>query len=83
LATSTKPAPKATDPMPERFGAVLRRMREEAGMTQAQLGFRSNISPTAICRLEAGKREPRLRTIVALANALDMRSADLIREILP
>jgi len=69
--------------LPERFGENLRKARERSQMTQVELGRLSGVSPTAICRLEAGRREPRLRTLVALAHALDMKASDLIRGIQP
>jgi transcriptional regulator with XRE-family HTH domain len=67
--------------LPKRFGASLRGAREQRDMSQAEIGRLAGISPTAVCRLEAGRREPRLGTIISLATAMDMDASDLIRDI--
>ncbi|MFH9659641.1 helix-turn-helix domain-containing protein [Streptomyces sp. NPDC017248] len=59
------------------FGAVLRRLREEAGLTQDELERRSGVSVSTIRGLETGKRgNPRMTTVRQLADALALRSAD-------
>jgi transcriptional regulator with XRE-family HTH domain len=49
----------------------LRRARQEKGITQEELGYRSALHRTEISLLERGRREPRLGTLVKLATALD------------
>lgn len=53
-----------------RFGANLRSIRLERGLTQEGLAFRSGLDRTEISLLERGGREPQLETIVKLAGAL-------------
>lgn len=62
----------ATDPaMP--FGALLRRLRVLAGLTQEQLAERAGLSARAVGDLERdGARRPRLDTAVLLAGALGL-----------
>jgi len=62
----------------ERFAANLRRAREKTGMSQARLGLVAGLESSEISRLEAGKREPRLMTMVGLARALHVELADLL-----
>lgn len=52
------------------FGKVLRRLREEAGLTQEQLGFESDLRRTYVSILELGQQQPSLTTILKLALAL-------------
>ncbi|MFQ6141961.1 helix-turn-helix domain-containing protein [Streptomyces seoulensis] len=59
------------------FGAVLRRLRERAGLTQDELERRSGVSVSTIRGLETGKRgNPRMTTVRQLADALALRSED-------
>lgn len=62
----------------ERFSANLRRVREAAGMTQAELSRRVEVHPTNVCFWEHGERMPRLDTVVKLVSVLDCRADELI-----
>jgi transcriptional regulator with XRE-family HTH domain len=70
-------APDATDPR-STFGANLRSAREHAGLTQEALGHRADFHPTEVNRIERGRRNPGLLTIVKLANALGVPAGDLL-----
>jgi transcriptional regulator with XRE-family HTH domain len=65
------------------LGMNLRRFREAAGLTQMELGNRSGMDMAEISRLELGKRDPRLSTIVRVAKALDLTAAELVRDVGP
>jgi len=65
----------------ERFSYNLRRAREQKELSQADLGRLAGISKSEVYRLEAGTRDPRLTTVVALARALGVKGSDLIRGI--
>lgn len=52
------------------FATALRAMRQDAGMSQRDLGERSGVSAAAISRIEAGERTPTLGTVCALSEAL-------------
>ncbi len=52
------------------FGAELRRLRQSAGLTQAELAERSSYSGVYLGMLERGERTPTVRTIALLAAAL-------------
>ena len=56
----------------------LRRFRDAAGLTQMQLANRSDMDMAEISRLELGKRDPRLSTIVRLASALELTVEELV-----
>ena len=57
------------DPM-ETFSRQLRRIRQEAGLTQRELGDRLAYSPKAISKWESGRALPPSHLMVALAKAL-------------
>jgi len=61
------------------FGATLRQAREHAHLTQEGLGLRANFHPTEVNRLERGRRNPGLLTIIKLAKALNIPASDLLK----
>jgi transcriptional regulator with XRE-family HTH domain len=63
----------------ERFPGRLRELREQAGLTQQELGERVGVTWEAISRWERGTREPSWSNVVALANALGV-SCDAFRQ---
>jgi transcriptional regulator with XRE-family HTH domain len=71
------PAPSPRDPRAT-FAANLRSARERAGLTQEALGHRANFHPTEVNRIEQGRRNPGLLTIVKLARALEIPAGDLL-----
>jgi transcriptional regulator with XRE-family HTH domain len=71
------PASAPDDPRAT-FGANLRSAREQAGLTQEALGHRADFHPTEVNRIERGRRNPGLLTIVKLAKALGIPAGDLL-----
>lgn len=67
-------------PEAEKFGAVVRRLREQRGLTQEELAERAEVSATYIGFVERGDNVPTLSIILQIASALDVRAADLLRE---
>ena len=61
------------------FGTVLRRLRQEAGLTQEQLGFEADLRRTYVSVLELGQQQPSLTTILKLASALKQPAHELMR----
>ena len=60
------------------FGQRLRALRAAHGISQDNLAEKTGIHPTAIGRLERGVREPRLKTILRLADGLDIQPGRLL-----
>jgi transcriptional regulator with XRE-family HTH domain len=52
------------------FGAVLKRLRELAGFTQAELAEEAGLHRFGIAKLEQGVRQPSWETVQALAKVL-------------
>jgi transcriptional regulator with XRE-family HTH domain len=63
------------------IGRVARRIRDEHGLTLANVAQQARISPGMLSRLETGRVSPSLETIVALAEVLGIRPALLLQDI--
>lgn len=64
-----------------RFGKNLRRTREEANVSQEELGIRASLHRTQIGSLERGSHLPRIDTLAKLAGALSVSPCDLMEGI--
>ena len=64
-----------------RFGQNLRRLREARGLTQDEVADRAGTDAASIRRYERGVRDPSIKALVRLAQALDAKAADLLDEI--
>ena len=56
--------------LPVAFGDLLKQLREERGLSQAQLALESDVDQTFVSLLERGRRQPTLATLFALCDAL-------------
>lgn len=61
------------------IGQRIRALREERGWSQAQLAQVSRIAQATISRIEAGRKIPRLTTLVIVATSLGTN----LNEVLP
>jgi XRE family transcriptional regulator, fatty acid utilization regulator len=61
------------------FGQRLRHARRARGLTLAELGQRVGRAPSVLSLIENGRREPKLSLIEALAAALSVPTAELLR----
>lgn len=59
------------------LGSVLKRRRQQLGMTQADVAKRVNCRPNYIGYLEAGARRPSPSLVTRLAKALDLSAQEL------
>ena len=62
----------------QRFGQNVRAARAARGWTQEELAHRTGLASVQISRIERGKREVRLTTVIRLLQALDSRPAELL-----
>lgn len=60
------------------IGARIREVRMEKGMTQAQLAERSGLCRSYIMSIEAGQRNPTVKTVTAIAEALGVSVKELV-----
>jgi transcriptional regulator with XRE-family HTH domain len=69
----------AMDNAIEQFGENVRRARHERGWTQEDLSARTGLAVVQISRIERGKREIRLTTLIRLLDAFDVAPEMLLR----
>jgi transcriptional regulator with XRE-family HTH domain len=62
------------------FAQLIEKYRKAKGLSRAALAERAGLHQTYIGLLERGQRSPNLDTAKAVAKALDLPLADLIRE---
>ncbi len=60
------------------LGAAVRARREELGLTQEQLRLESGIHQRYISNVETGKRNPSYGSLRRIAEALQMRTSELV-----
>lgn len=58
------------------FPSLLERLREERGLSKAELAKRTGLDPSTITRFEQGARMPERETILMLANAMVVPMSD-------
>jgi transcriptional regulator with XRE-family HTH domain len=61
----------------EAIGHNIRRLRDEKGWNQTELGYRAGASPSIISLIENGKRNPSTATLAKIAEALGVEVVDL------
>ncbi len=59
------------------FGKHLKKLRQEKGITQEDLAYNSGISLSQIARIETGKINPTLCTLLEIAKNLKINKQDL------
>lgn len=60
--------------------ARLKKIREEAQLSQLELSYRSGVSQNMITYIETGKRTPTLSTLLKLCNALNINPSVLFMD---
>jgi transcriptional regulator with XRE-family HTH domain len=66
--------------MGAQVGAQVRRHRERRGLTAAELARRSGIGKASLSKIEAGRGNPTIETLYAIAFALRLPISDLLAE---
>lgn len=61
----------------ERLGSRIKKLREQKKMSQLTLAQRAKLDLTTINEIENGNREPMLRTVWKIANALNVKLSQL------
>ncbi len=63
------------------FGQVLRKVREDSGISQEHLASECGLDRTYISLIERGQRNPTLKTVFLISEALEVAPSTLIRKI--
>jgi ribosome-binding protein aMBF1 (putative translation factor) len=72
------PSPKDEPSYLELVGKRIRTTRESKGLSMNDLAAKARIGKTGLWQIERGRSEPMARTIVSLANALDVTTDFLL-----
>jgi len=75
------PRRNTKDPDAERFGAAIRRLRDERGWTQDELASRAGMNASYLGFVERGENVPTLTVILLLAETLGVDAGDLVRQV--
>jgi XRE family transcriptional regulator, regulator of sulfur utilization len=75
------PRRKDKDPDARKFGAIIRRLREQRGWTQDELAERAGMNGSYVGFIERGENVPTLSVILLLAQTLQVDAGDLVREV--
>jgi transcriptional regulator with XRE-family HTH domain len=65
----------------EQFAANLKRLRDERGHSQEDFADLAQLHRTEVTKLESGKRDPRLATLVKVAAGLDVTLGELLKDV--
>lgn len=60
------------------FAANMRRLRGTRGYSQEAFALRADIHRTEVTKLESGKRDPKLGTVVKVARGLEVTLTELL-----
>jgi transcriptional regulator with XRE-family HTH domain len=75
------PRSRTQDPDAVRFGAILRRLREQRGWTRKKLATRAGLTPAYVGIVEQGGNVPSLSTVLELVEVLGADIAEIMREL--
>lgn len=65
----------------EAFGEIVRRRRQQLGISQEKLAELSALHRTYISQIERGLKSPSLKAMVAISKALNVKLSALLREL--
>jgi transcriptional regulator with XRE-family HTH domain len=68
--------PPRNEPQPA-LGAAIKRLREERGLSQEELGHAAAIHPTWISHIESGRNNPAWGSVRRIAAALSVKVSEL------
>jgi transcriptional regulator with XRE-family HTH domain len=60
------------------LGPRLREARERLELTQEEVAERRGVHATEVSRIEAGKRDPQVSTLLRLAKAVEVKPGQLL-----
>lgn len=63
------------------FGRTLRKLRRDKDLSQEALASEAGLSAKHVGEIERANKDPRLTTVMRLADALELPSADLFRQV--
>jgi transcriptional regulator with XRE-family HTH domain len=71
----------AASPQLLAFGRTLRKARRDRDLSQEALADEAGLSAKHVGEIERANKDPRLTTVLKLADALELRSNELFRQL--
>jgi transcriptional regulator with XRE-family HTH domain len=65
----------------EAFGEIVRRRRQQIGISQEKLAELSALHRTYISQIERGLKSPSLKAMIAISKALNVKLSIMLREL--
>ena len=65
--------------MNEAVGSVIKRLREEQGLSQEELGFKAKLHRTYISQLERGLKSTTLNTLAGITKVLNISMSEFMK----
>lgn len=62
-----------------KLGDNIKKARRKIGMSQEELAEKAKIDPKSIVQIEAGKRNPTLKTIKKIASSLSVKLTEILK----
>jgi len=72
---------RTTPPLLLAFGRTLRKARRDRDLSQEALAHEAGLSAKHVGEIERANKDPRLTTVLRLADALEMRSGELFAQL--
>ena len=63
----------------KKIGSRIRDRRNILQMSQEELAFKADLTPTYLSQIEGGKRNPSLEALLKVCSALQIELSDLVR----
>jgi len=63
------------------FGAILRRLRKQAGLSQEDLAFEAELQRNYVSLMELGRYQPTITSLFKVAHALKISPSALVLEL--
>lgn len=70
--------PAGAERIPEKLGRTIRKLREEAGLSQASLAEKANLQPNYLGEVERAEKIASIETVVKIATGLGMTGERLL-----
>jgi transcriptional regulator with XRE-family HTH domain len=64
------------------FGKLLKELREERGLSQAQLALECELDQSFLSLIERGRRQPSLSTFIVLCEGLNVEPETVMRRLM-
>jgi transcriptional regulator with XRE-family HTH domain len=62
-----------------KIGRNIKELRKEKGISQVELAYMCNFEKTNMSRIESGNNNPTIRTLLKIANALDVDLFEILK----